>query len=135
MSVVTSVNRLFRLADLLRTVDPDDFYMGAWIRERTRGQKKAECGTVCCVGGWATAIHPKLELGPNNIVYKPNPTNRKGQLYGCDAFAKAFDLDFDDALDLVDADASHQTPKKAAIAVEKAAAALAKANDLVIVME
>lgn len=135
MSVITSVNRLLRLADLLRySVDPDDFDMGAWVGKHARSQKKAKCGTVACIGGWATAIHPKLELTGDDIIYRPVAGSRKNLRSGVGAFAEAFDLDFNTAYRLTDACAPHRTPKQAARAVEKVAAALAENNDLEIVL-
>lgn len=121
-------NRLFALARLLRRVPSEKFDMGLWASNYKRGVKKPllSCGTVCCLGGWATNVHPDLELMGGGVH------NTRTDNHGSTAVAEAFGLSPDTAYSLVVGSAPHQTPTKAAAAVEKVAVAFAKEHDLSI---
>jgi len=122
----TNIDRLLRLAALLRDLPPKDFNQGQWYgSDRDPDVRKAKCDMVCCLGGWATTIHPDLIFGPDGLYFQ----NTRAHL----AFAVAFGLDEDVARALTDGDAPHQTPKAAARAVENVAADLAAEHDYEIV--
>lgn len=110
--MVDSLNRLMALHDLLLNLPEDRFSMSNWRRG------DVECGMVCCLGGWATTICDELEfrkdpLGGYHIVNTEQPDEAFSVL----AFANAFGLGLDAALDLTVSSAPHQTPKAAAAAV------------------
>ncbi len=121
-------NRLLALARLLRRVPVEKFDMGVWVDKQKRGAKKPllSCGTVCCLGGWATNVHPELELVAGAVYC--TRTNK----HGANAVADAFGLDTSTAFSLVLSNAPHQTTTKAAAAVEKVAVAFAKKHGLSI---
>lgn len=125
----TNINRLLRLAGLLRDLPPKNFDIGSWAEE-SAPPPKAKCGMTCCIGGWATVIHPDLTLSLSGGL-RINGSYSGGS--GHKSFAKAFGLSNDAAYPLTDGDASHRTPKAAARAVEKVAADLAEEHGYEIV--
>lgn len=129
-SVRTSVNRLLRLADLLRELDRKSFDMRSWtsnLDDEHMTPKKNKCGMVCCLGGWAAAVHPDLELHRGVLTHLQSDS-----IYGL-AFQDAFGLNGVTVEHLTSGSGSHTTPKAAAKAVERVAVALATENNLEIV--
>jgi hypothetical protein len=115
----TNINRLLRLAGLLRSLPPEQVDMNHVAYEST-------CGTVCCIAGWATRVHPDLTLGPPNDGGDRYLRHKgKENLSYHDCFAEAFGLDMDTAVELTRANAPHRTPAACALAVERVAADLA----------
>lgn len=138
-----NVNRLFRLADLLRELPPKEFNMELWISKfkgmdnvfLSKGMankfnvKKPQpgCGTVCCIAGWATAIHPDLVIKEAQV--KNTRTGKKGEI----GFGQAFGITLDESTKLTKWDAPHKSHIQAAAAVERLAYTLAERNDLEVV--
>lgn len=54
-----NVERLQKLADHLRTIEPDRFDMKVWA---SPGFTESKCGTVACAWGHATTIFDEVEL-------------------------------------------------------------------------
>lgn len=137
MSVRTSINRLLRLAALLRDLPKDEFDMVDWASDGVYGpcllNAKPKCGMVCCIGGWATAIHPDLVLRYFASDENADLENKRTGSDGPDAFADAFGINLDTASSLLHWQAPHQTRAKAAAAVEKVASQLALENGYEIV--
>lgn len=110
-----SLNRLLKLADLVRNLEPHQFNMAVYVHGKHdhydadngghytdfTDANSSLCGTPACVAGWATKVHPDLELvlrnnGHNN-VYLNTPEGRSSEHY---AFAQAFGISFQDAYDI-----------------------------------
>ncbi len=120
-------NRLLALARLLRGLPAKQFDMGFWVFKANRKKKAMQsCGTICCVAGWATSVHPDLELLWDAVH------NKHTGKTGADALETAFGIDSKTALFLVDADSPHQKPRQAAAAVEKVAKSFAQQHNLSI---
>ena len=103
---------LRELARTLRSVEPDAFDMGDWIKGPSTNPQ--DCGTVACIAGWATTI-PEAGL----VITNRGDLRYKGRdICGIRAFAYAFGIPLKDAYDLCTCDACHQTPGAAADAVD-----------------
>ena len=53
-----NTQRLLKLADLLDTVPPEQFYIGLWSNS-----PEFNCNTVACAAGWACSIPEFAEAG------------------------------------------------------------------------
>lgn len=127
-SVTVSVNRLLRLSKVLDTLKDDQFDQSKWTDIEDKVFKKPlKCGMACCIGGWATTVHPHLE------IYNGSLRNTQSIEGDVDAFATAFGLNEDTALLITNAGAHHRKPKDAAKVIFKLAERLAAENDLEIV--
>lgn len=125
-----NINRLLALAALLRGLPDKAFCMDDWVapEDALPKLKKAKCGMTCCIGGWATCVHPDL------MLYGPGLRLQNARNFsGLANFAEAFGLDQHTAFGLTDSDALHKTPEAAARAVEAVAADLAAEHDYEIV--
>lgn len=81
---------LLELADLLDRVDPDKFDMSTWASRRDNSEK---CATTACMAGWATTIHPQLELVEDLDGDHGRPRHIITGSTDESAFADAYDLD------------------------------------------
>lgn len=130
-SVTVSVNRLLRLADVLDTLTDVQFDQTRWVdieaREDKVFKKPLKCGMACCIGGWATMVHPHLE------IYNGSLRNTQSYQIDAGAFATAFGLNEITAQRITDAGARHRKPKDAAKVIIQLAEKLAAENDLEIV--
>jgi len=134
-----NIDRLLGLAQFLREeVKRPDFNQADWFQSKyheglplnsliDKKRKPIHCKTACCVAGWATHYHPNLFVSVTGDVRleRPNEETFPAAL-GAHAMAEAFGINFSRAVDLCNGDAPHQTPKKAAKAVEREAEVLAE---------
>ena len=118
---LTNLNRLLRLADLLRSLPKKKFNMVNWA------EKDRECGMVCCIGGWACSIHPDLKRdAKEGCIYH----TKTGDL-DATAFQEAFELSAWDTERTVFG--NFRSPQTAANHIDRLAKRLAKENDFEIV--
>lgn len=71
---LVNLNRLLRLADLLRELPNEQFDMAMW-------SNKVGCGMVGCIGGWATKVHPHLVLVGENQLFNMQSDSNEGDLW------------------------------------------------------
>ena len=73
-NVRTDINRLLELAEVVRELEPESFDMNSWFgwknecsldsdgRLKRLPKKIVHCKTVACIAGWATTVHPHLQI-------------------------------------------------------------------------
>lgn len=126
---------LLKLAGYLRKEVPKRaFFMLKWGQIGVVGEKtfmdicaarrnKFSCGMAACLGGHASVIFPRrLRLvfrDRYDTMGRLEGLGKAAGSIGRDAFASAFDLCEKHADDLTTGDATHQTPKAAATAIER----------------
>ena len=118
------IKGLEKLAAHLRQVPRKEFEVDTWFDE-------TPCGTKACIAGHAALLFPSrlkrvmYEEWENSKYYEV--TNRKTGTIDEIAFADAFRIDREDAIDLCLMHPNeNSTPKKAAKAVDKLVAKLTK---------
>lgn len=106
--------KLTKLADFIRSIPRKNFDMGRWGRsaknETICETNSTECGTACCIAGWAIVKSGKC-LSPSERVVdkKGNVIHARPDQYA----AKLLDLDFEEARALFfDFHWPHQTNKR-----------------------
>lgn len=119
MRTSTTLRRLRKLADHIARVPRREFDMGSW-----------RCGTKHCIGGHAALLFPREMKfvtfdGGNYILSRRAVTDDDIDPFY--AFAEAFGITIEDAEDLCDPFAAHQTPKAAARAIRRLADRIEKA--------
>ena len=119
---LTNLNRLLRLADLLRSLPKQKFDMTIWAKENS------ECGMVCCIGGWACNVHPDLRriFDDHYLTIE----NKKTFTLDESAFQDAFELSKEDTYRTVFG--NFRSPQTAANHIDRLAKRLAKENDFEI---
>ena len=125
--------RLLYLADHLDRIPRKAFDMRAWIKRGpgdpgtwtdptlTQGDvalaeaRGWECGMTACIGGHAAALFPDRLLLDQGSLKSYDSDGPNG--WGSGAFANAFGICVDHAIDLVACNAPHRTARQAARAI------------------
>lgn len=117
------IQGLIKLARFLRKLPKSKYDQETWVEKR-------RCGTKACLAGWASFVFPaRFTREPwfqSHQWTMYNVKCRRTHHIGPRAFADGFHISYNDASDLCEGSASHQTPKQAAKAIDKLVARLKK---------
>jgi hypothetical protein len=106
---MTGLDKLEKLGRFIRAgkfAEGNEFHMGTWY-------EKHHCGTVACMGGYATAMFPRdlrLVRDPYGSTIESCTRNPDGyNSDGYDALAETFGITEDESVSLFRPDASRST--------------------------